>query len=356
MSQSDRTTIVDSRGDSKEVVPLKYEISSYGADIDVEGLVRRLHRGDIVVPTFQRGFVWTYTQASRFIESLLLGLPVPGVFLSKDFDTQRLLVIDGQQRLRTLQFFYEGAFADSGRVFSLRGVQEQFEGLTYAKLRDEDRRRLDNSVLHVTIVRQEVPPEDDSSIYYIFERLNTTGTPLSPQEIRHCIYHGEFNDLLKALNQNSAWRSVYGRVDRRMRDEELILRFLALHFKAESYQKPMKEFLNCYMAANRHLQLQSDDQLTTVFSNTIEVIDDAFGHRAFRPVRGLNAAVFDSVMVALARRLERGNISDIEEFKRRYHSLLSNEEFEERTQKSTADELSVERRLEMATQAFAGVE
>ncbi|MGA9349652.1 MAG: DUF262 domain-containing protein [Anaerolineae bacterium] len=354
MPQPD-TTIVNPLGDSQDVVLLRYEISSYGADIDVEGLVKRLQREDIVVPTFQRGFVWSHTQASRFIESLLLGLPVPGVFLSKDFDTQVLLVIDGQQRLRTLQFFYEGFFADSGRVFALRGVQEQFEGLTYRTLSDEDRRRLDNSVLHVTIVRQEVPPEDDSSIYYIFERLNTTGTPLLPQEIRHCIYHGGFNDLLKELNQNAAWRRVYGHVDRRMRDEELILRFLALYFSAEDYSRPMKEFLNHYMAANRHLQLQSANQLTQIFSNTIEVIDGTLGHRAFRPVRGLNAAVFDSVMVGVARRLERGNISNVEDFERRYYSLLSSKDFEERTERSTADEVNVEQRLKMATEAFADV-
>ena len=356
MAKSDTTTIVDRLGDSAEVVPLKYDISSYGADIDVEGLVRRLQRGDIVVPTFQRGFVWSHPQASRFIESLLLGLPVPGVFVSKDFDTERLLIIDGQQRLRTLQFFYEGAFADSGRVFSLRRVQEQFDGLTYRDLADADRRRLDNSVLHVTIVRQLSPPEDDSSIYYIFERLNTTGTPLSPQEIRHCIYQGEFNDVLKELNENAAWRSVFGPVEKRMRDQELILRFLALYLNGERYSRPMKEFLNSYMAANRHLELQSADELTKLFSNTIEVIDDAIGQRAFRPVRGLNAAVYDAVMVGVARRLEKGSISDIEEFRRRYDSLLSNGEFEERTQKSTADELSVQRRLEMATEAFAEVE
>ena len=250
MSESNETRIIDPRGDSQEVVPLKYEINSYGADIDVEGLVKRLQRGDIDIPTFQRGFVWNRNQASRFIESLLLGLPVPGVFLSKDYDSQRLLVIDGQQRLKTLQFFYEGVFADTGREFKLRAVQEQFEGLTYRTLQDEDRRRLDNSVLHVTIVNQEAPPEDDSSIYYIFERLNTTGTPLSPQEIRHCIYHGEFNDLLRELNKNAAWHSVYGRVDKRMRDQELILRFLAFYFNAENYERPLKEFLNSYMAGN----------------------------------------------------------------------------------------------------------
>lgn len=356
MPRTSATRIINPLGDSQEVVPLTYEISSYGADFLVDGLVRRLRDQDIIIPTFQRGFVWNYTQASRFIESLLLGLPVPGVFLSKDFDTQRLLVIDGQQRLKTLQFFYDGEFADTGRVFALRGVQTQLEGLRYETLKDEDRRRLDDSVLHATIVKQEAPPEDDSSIYYIFERLNTTGTPLSPQEIRHCIYRGEFNDLLKGLNQISTWRSVYGSVDRRMRDQELVLRFFALLFGGDSYEKPMKEFLNRYMAANRNLRLQSGDQLTKIFSDTVRVVDDALGRRAFRPVRGLNAAVFDSVMVGLARRLEHGDMSDIKGFTRCYRSLLSIEEFEERTQKSTADEISVERRLEMATKAFADLE
>jgi len=355
MPESEPTKIQDPLGDSRAVVPLKYEITSYGADFLIDGLVRRLRDGDIFIPAFQRGFVWTHPQASRFIESLLLGLPVPGIFLSKDFDSQRLLVIDGHQRLRTLQFFYDGVFAETGREFALRGVQTQFEGLTYKALRDEDRRRLNDSVLHATVVKQEAPPEDDSSIYYIFERLNTTGTPLLPQEIRHCIYRGEFNDLLHELNHNVAWRSVYGRIDRRMRDEELILRFLALYFHAEHYQRPMKEFLNRYMASNRHLTLQPASELTRVFGTTIDVINDALGRRAFRPVRALNAAVFDSVMVGVARRLDKGDILDKKGLADSYDELQAIEKFQESTQKSTADETSVKQRLELATKAFADV-
>jgi hypothetical protein len=77
-----------------EAIPFTYSITSYGTDFDVEGLVRRIERGDIYVPSFQRRFVWPLSQASRFIESLLLGLPVPGIFLSRD-NEGRLLVLDG---------------------------------------------------------------------------------------------------------------------------------------------------------------------------------------------------------------------------------------------------------------------
>src|SRR5713226_1188706 len=111
--------------DLEEIIPFKYSITSYGADYPVDGLVRRIKDGSIYVPSFQRAFVWSLKDASRFIESLLLGLPVPGIFLSKEEETQKLLVIDGQQRLRTLQYFYEGRLPD-GSKFALAGVQKNF--------------------------------------------------------------------------------------------------------------------------------------------------------------------------------------------------------------------------------------
>lgn len=205
--------------DEEENITFKYQVSSYGADYPVDGLVKRLQNENILVPIFQRGYVWTHGQASRFIESLLLGLPVPGVFFSKDPESQKLIVIDGQQRLNTLRYFYEGVFADSGREFRLKNVQKQFEGATYKSLSSEDRLRLDDSIIHATIVRQEEPSEDQSSVYYIFERLNTGGTKLTPQEIRAAIYAGEFNQLLDKLNEHEAWRNVFGPVNKRRRDQ-----------------------------------------------------------------------------------------------------------------------------------------
>lgn len=343
-------------GIEDENVTFKYQISSYGADYPVDGLVKRLQNESIYVPIFQRRFVWTPAQSMRFIESLLLGLPVPGIFLSRELETQKLIVIDGQQRLRTLQQFYEGKFSEGGKEFQLKNVQRAFEGATYNSLSDEDRRRLDDSIIHATIIKQEEPSEDQSSIYYIFERLNTGGTLLRPQEIRASIFSGEFNETLSELNENVAWRSIFGPISRRRRDQELILRFLSLYFYDEHYSRPMKEFLNTYMGKNRHLKLHSSEQVQQAFTDTIETVKRCLGNQAFRLGRAINAAVFDAVMVAVARRLREGPIHDCDSVRSKYESLLRNEQFLSVTERATADEESVSRRLELATKTFTNVQ
>ena len=285
----------------------------------------------------------------------MLGLPVPGIFLSKDFDTEKLFVIDGQQRLKTLLYFYDGIFEPTGREFSLRGVQEQYEGITYKTLREEDRRRLDDSIVHATIVRQDSPPEDDSSIYYIFERINTGGTPLSAQEIRASVYHGPFIDLLKKLNLNEDWRNIFGPAQKRMKDQELILRFFAFYYFYEEYQRPLKEFLNKYIAVNRHLQRQSSDELRHLFDTTVGFVNQALGNRAFRPEKVFNAAVFDAVMVGVAKRLSRGDVSDIDGFVKQYNELLNNDKFQDAVLTGTSDDKKVKTRMDLAEQYFADV-
>ena len=116
---------------------VRFNISSYGADYTVDSLVKRLRTGAFFVPPFQRSYVWNRNQASRFIESLLLGLPVPGVFLYKEPDTNRHLVIDGQQRLKTLQFYFDGTFLE--RKFRLVNISERWANKTIDDLEEADR-------------------------------------------------------------------------------------------------------------------------------------------------------------------------------------------------------------------------
>jgi hypothetical protein len=339
-----------------ELAPFKYSITSYGADYPIDGLVKRLKTGSIHIPTFQRGYVWKVTDASRFIESLLLGLPVPGIFLAKEGETNKLLVIDGQQRLRSLQYFYDGIFQPTGKIFALDNVQPQFVGVTYKTLADEDRRRLDDAILHATVIKQDEPSDDDSSIYYIFERLNTGGTLLSPQEIRACIYHGPFVDLLKDLGSNEHWRALFGAPSPRVRDQELILRFIALYYDPASYSRPMKDYLNRFMGKNRKLEKLSGRDVRGIFEGTVDVIHTCLGKKAFKPKRALNAAIFDAVMVGVARRLAKGAIKECASVQEAYASLLQSDEFVRAAERATADEENIKVRLRLATEHFADVQ
>ncbi len=357
---------VDDLDEAREVIPYDFEITSYGADYDVEGLVKRIDRGDIVVPTFdpemkdspsgivgfQRRYVWSRPQADRFIESLLLGLPVPGIFLVKEPGGINL-ILDGQQRLKTLEGFYKGTLL--GKEFRLETVQDRFKGKTYDELEDEDRRRIDDAIIHATVVRQDQPTDDQEGIYLIFERLNTGGTTLQPQEIRSALYHGDLPDLLRDLNQNEIWRSVFGRPSERLKDQELILRFFALLFYGDRYKRPMKVFLNRYTATNRHLNHQSEETLRGIFEKTIKVIVDAKGDRVFRVATAINAAVFDSVMTGVATRLLEVDIVDTEALATAYDGLLGNDEYLGAVERATADEESVSTRLKLSKEAFSEV-
>jgi hypothetical protein len=334
---------------------LRYEITSYGADYDVEGLVKRLRNGDAKIPDFQRGYVWPIKQASRFIESLLLGLPVPGIFLSNEPDTNKLLVIDGHQRLTTLRSFYDGVFPPTKKEFSLTDVQQELLGKTYKSLGDEHRRVLDNAIIHATVVKQTDPKDGGSGIYKIFERLNSSGMLLSPQEIRTAIYGGSLAKLLAELNANKKWRALFGPVNKRMRDQELILRFLALFSNEQAYKRPMKTFLNDFM--NEHRQLSEADckSLSAVFVKSIDTVHDILGSKAFKPVSSFNAAVFDAILIAMAKRLEFGPINNGNDLSKTYKDVLAESDFQQWTSRSTADDETVKKRLERARDAFAKV-
>lgn len=345
--------------DLDDTVPIEqYDITSYGADFDVEGLVKRLNRGDVLIPGFQRDYVWTQKEASRFVESLLLGLPVPGVFMAREAGTNKLLVIDGQQRLKSLQFFYNGVFNPKPgdqrqRVFKLTRVQPQFEGLTYETLQEQDRTKLNDAIIHATVVKQESPAGDDTSIYYIFERLNNGGRKLAPQEIRVAIYHGPLMDALHELNRHPAWREIYGPESARLKDQELILRFLAFYVSSADYERPMTEFVNRFAGRNRRPTPASMAAWVDSFRSTIDVFAGTLGRRAFRPEGAINAAVFDATMVGMARRLVRAPVPKPAFVKTAYDTLLDDQSFIEAVSRSTADEKFVRTRISMATEAFA---
>lgn len=326
--------------DSKVV----YEITSFGVDFLVDGLIRRLDDGDIYRPSFQRNFVWTVPQASRFIESILLGLPIPGIFLYREEDTQKQLIIDGLQRLTTIQSFSDGHLPNSDKRFRLKNVKERFEGRSIDDLEPQDKRRFQDASIHATIIQQKSPKDDNSAVFHIFDRLNSGGTPLQAQEMRAAIYHGPFQDLLEKLNEVESWRSIFGPESKRGKDQELILRFLALHYSWQKYNEPMKRFLNDFMDENRNSGNAKLRKFEAVFSDTCNKAVDYLGEKPFRPVRTLNVAVFDACMVALSQTEN----DDRKAILKKYNQLLENESFKAATSKSTASESNVTTRIQLA--------
>jgi hypothetical protein len=219
--------------------------------------------------------VWDIKRASKLIESLLLGLPVPQVFLYEE-SRNSFLVIDGQQRLLSLFFFCKQRFPRPGsraavrtllsgvggidedalmndelfedfrlRLFkNPRGSQNRFNRLTYARL-GEYKTTLDLRTIRNVVVKQ-TRPDGDGAVFEIFSRLNTGGVNLAQQEIRASLYHSTLMSRLVELNANKAWRSIIGleRPDTRMRDSEIILRSLALARDFNSYSGSMAGFVN----------------------------------------------------------------------------------------------------------------
>ena len=322
-----------------------YRVASYPSDWTLEGLHLKWQRKEISIPPLQRGWVWSHVQASRLIESFLLGLPVPAIFTYRERETEHQLVIDGQQRLLTVFGFFDGELPRELGPFSLKGVSSQWEGKRFAGLEQSDKIRLRDSVLRVTVIEQ-LDPQDDTSINHIFERLNTGGTGLTPQEIRNCTSSGSFNNLLGDLNENQSWREVFGteNPDPRMRDRELILRFWALLDIGASYAKPMKAFLNKYMA--RHKKDTELESRKIHFIDTVSRVRETLGGKPFHVRgRGINAAVFDSVMVAFSG----APLELPSNLKERFETLKVNSGYVAATTSATTDVEAVKSRISLAS-------
>lgn len=333
-------------------VPAEYQITTYPADFTLEVLYNKWKSEEIKIPKFQRGYVWKPPQASKLIESFLAGLPVPAVFLYIEHESQKYRVIDGQQRLKSIFYYFDGVFPQkiSGinkTVFELKGLSEnsRFYGKSFKDLSNEDQLKLKNAVLRSFIVQQ-ITPSDNSGIYQIFERLNTGGTLLSNQEIRNCLFEGKLSEFIDELNNLQSWRSILGKQehDLRKRDVELILRFLALQNLAE-YKKPMKEYLSLFMSKHRN---PKDEDLKidyNKFENTCEAVIESLGQKPFHVRSGLNAAVFDSVMTAFSKHLD-SIPNDIHE---RYSKLTTeNDDFRTCTNTATTDSEIIKKRFRLA--------
>lgn len=337
---------------------IAYDIATYPSDFTLTGIVDMWHADDITIPVFQREFVWTIRQASMLIESFLLGLPVPPVFFYID-EENRNLVIDGQQRILSTVFFFEGYFgveSIQGRrqVFRLQGLDSRspYHRKQFSELTESDQRKLRNTVLRAINIRQLSPAGENTSVYHIFERLNTGGTPLRPQEIRNVVFRGEFVMILRELNRDTNWRKILGKdtFAKHQTDVELVLRVFSLNQSSDGYEKPMKEFLNVAMRKNKDGKTAAVKRFQKNFVATTALIVRELGEKPFHLRGRLNTSALDSVFCVLAENLRKVP-TDIG---KRYKSLVSDIAFEELTTIGTTDTATVRKRFSLVRQYLIG--
>ncbi len=331
-------------------ISISYDIATYPSDFTLAGITKMWAEKDITIPDFQREFVWTIRQSSLLIDSFLSGLPVPPVFFYID-NENRNLVIDGQQRILSVVFFFEGYFGKESmqgkrQVFRLTGLGKEspYNNKRYLDLEEADQRKLKQAVLRALNIRQLSPADESTSAFHIFERLNTGGTPLRPQEIRNVVFRGKFNQLLKEANGDPNWRKIVGKpyLDKHQKDIELLLRVFSLVGTSKNYEKPMKEFLNITMKKHRNGKSKKVASFFEVFPKITEIVITELGSKPFHLRGPLNLSALDSVFGVL---IENYKQIDEQTLKERYRTLKADSEFSDHTMYNTTDSKTVRARI-----------
>lgn len=340
-----------------EIPHVEFDIAVSPSDLTLELIANKVQQNDIIIPFYQRKFVWKIEQASRLIESFLMGLPVPQVFLYINEEDQ-LEVIDGQQRIMSVKYFLEGLFGEEDnkgkrQVFKLKGLSERsaYNGKTFLELSPRDQRKIKNSTLRAINIKQVTPSNASDSVFHIFQRLNTGGTQLKPQEIRNAVYRGNIVVKLEELNQDPDWQAILGlrAPDKTQKDVELVLRLFSLFENWTNYEKPMLHFLNKEMKENRKFDSKRADRFVSRFPKVTELINSTLD-RPFRPKSVINSGVLEAVMIAL---LERDKPMSAAQLQAGYDSLLEDDEFLDSIVGGTTDTLVLQYRQKLAKAAFA---
>ena len=274
----------------------------------------------------------------------------------------------------TVRDFVRGIFSGDERSFALSKTDKvniRWQGKHFSELTEAEQRRIRNTTIHAIIFAQQKEPQnEDTSLFQVFERINTSGRTLTAQEIRNCVAQGPFNKLLIKLNDNPTWRDLFGlpTPDLRMRDMEFILRFFAL--SSEDYKNgtqerlSLRKFLDIYMRKHSALSEVEQANMEERFVESIKAASILFGNSAFhnispsdstRLVQKFSPTVFDSILIAIDSAIRRG-ISNPENPAQRKLILLQDERYKFVISQETMRRTSINDRINKASNFIFGVE
>jgi hypothetical protein len=369
---------LESNGNPKSVLDEISEIIVAGNDWTTATILDQLVRYNIQLnPRFQRRDAWDITRKSRFIESIFLGFPIPDIVLaSQDKKRGKFVVLDGKQRLLTILQFY-GRSETPNDSFALKNLEfrPELNGCTHEALKNDLLHSsvldaLDNQTLRTTLIRNW---HTESLLYKIFLRLNLENTPLSPQELRQALHPGDFINFLDDESiKNQALRKILKsqNPDPRMRDVELLLRYVGFHHFLSDYRGNLKVFLDmtCKKLNKDWKEKETEVRYTvSQFEKAVQTTTTIFGEENIFRVwlsssntyRGkFNRAILD-VMVfyfsdsVISEAAEKNPAGVEKAFKELCSS--SNSEFREAVEKSTTSIRETHTRLSLWGKALLKV-
>ena len=246
-------------------------------------------------PEFQRDSnVWTNIQKSRLIESVLLGLPLPSFYFSEDPNTNQLLVVDGLQRLCTFTDFC------LDKKLKLKGLQflTSLEGCTYDDLDRSHIRRIKSLKITLNTLRNNTPQRVK---FVIFQRVNTAGVPLTPQEMRNALYQKKATDLLRSMVALNSFKDATGGKipSKRMTDCDFANRFLAFYLCRQDYDGNLDGFMGDALEKVNKMSQEEIDDLLRIFDSSMSVCYHLLGSTAFKRPNPENSGSFLKINKAI---------------------------------------------------------
>jgi len=337
------------------VPPEQRRLHTETYDFTVTTVVDKLNNRSIFIPDFQRRYVWSDAQASRLIESLIIQCPIPVIYLNQEQD-ETLAVIDGNQRLTSISRFLKNSFPLKGLT-----AYPELEGNRFHELDPRIQRHVENRTLRCIVILKGTHPQVK---FDVFERLNTGATKLNPQELRHGLYFGDVISLAAYVVKKTKLLSVLEiKADKRMKAEELVLRFWALDEDISKYRKPLAGFINDFAERKRTLSDAEKAELEKSFDDAFERVHALLGDLTFRIFDSshhvestFNAALYDALMVGVSTLLKSRKLETLtrSQAQMRLANLFEEDElFRKSISIATSDDSQVRYRIETVKKLYA---
>lgn len=351
-----------------EIQKYRQEIKSERMDMSFGEIINMYRDREIIIsPEYQRAFRWDQQRQSDFIESILLGIPFPSIFVATNSDGKWEL-IDGLQRVSTVLSFFNELKDENGNPYPKNGLKlvegsmlKELKDITIDTLPLEYKLQIKRTPCRVEIILKE---SEFKMRYELFKRLNTGGEGLSRQEIRNCIFRGldsRYSEFVAELSQNSTFREIVNisvSNEEKMYYEELVLRYLTLKNKGTRYsQANIQDYMDDYLESQckefDDAKIQADKEL---FFDIMKLLKNLKEQNIFKlGKRYFTTSMYDAIMLSLSENTIKLKELDIDQLSKNIEILKENNDFNKYVGSASSNPTSITNKVKIAKKVLLDI-